>query len=143
MTMMPASELRRVLRGHGHAMSAIVQVGKSGVTEAVVKQVQQALADHELMKVKIGGECPADRFEVADRLGSEPGINVVQMVGRVLLLYKRHPHSPRYEGKRAKAGKATAKPGAKPARAPATRRGAAPSRSGKERGRRPARAAPR
>jgi RNA-binding protein len=137
--MMPASELRRALRGHGHAMSAIVQIGKSGVTDAVVKQVEQALADHELIKVKIGGECPADRFEVADRLGGEPGINVVQMVGRVLLLYKRHPHSPRYEGKRAKA----VKPDAKPTKRPATRRGAAPSRSGKERGRRPARAARR
>lgn len=110
---MPASELRRALRGHGHAMSAIVQIGKSGVTEAVVKQVEQALADHELIKVKIGAECPADRFDVADRLGGEPGINVVQMVGRVLLLYKRHPRTPRYEGKRAKA----AGPGAASARA--------------------------
>jgi hypothetical protein len=62
----------------------------------------------------------------------------VQMIGRVLLLYKRHPHSPRYEGKRAKAVTKPAKPGAA-----ATRRGVAPSRSGKERGRRPARAAPR
>jgi RNA-binding protein len=103
MTLMPASDLRRALRGHGHAMSAVVQIGKSGVTEAVVKQVQQALADHELIKVKIGAECPADRHEVADCLGREPGINVVQMVGRVLLLYKRHPQTPRYEGKRAKA----------------------------------------
>jgi RNA-binding protein len=105
---MPATELRRALRGHGHAMSAIVQIGKSGVTEAVLKQVQQALADHELIKVKIGGECPVDRYEVADRLGGESGINVVQMVGRVLLLYKRHPRTPRYEGKRAQAAKPSA-----------------------------------
>ena len=132
---MPASELRRALRGHGHAMSAIVQIGKSGVTEAVIKQVEQALADHELIKVKVGAECPADRFEVADRLGGEPGINVVQMVGRVLLLYKRHPQKPRYEGKRAqpaKVGPAAASP-----------RGGAPSRSGRGPGRRPARAARR
>jgi RNA-binding protein len=119
-------------------MSAIVQIGKAGVTEAVIKQVEQALADHELIKVKVGAECPADRFEVADRLGGEPGINIVQMVGRVLLLYKRHPHSPRYEGKRAKAATKTAKPGAA-----ASPRGGAPSRSGKERGRRRARGARR
>src|SRR6185437_6519078 len=101
MTSMPASELRRALRGHGHALSPVVQIGKAGVTEAVVEQVQQALADHELIKVKIGGECPADRHQVAERLGQEKGINVVQLVGRVLLLYKRHPQKPRYEGKRA------------------------------------------
>jgi len=133
MTLMPASELRRALRGHGHALFAIVQIGKSGVTEAVIKQVQQALTDHELIKVKIGAECPADRYEVADRLAGEPGVNIVQMVGRVLLLYKRHPHTPRYEGKRA--------PGAKAGTPAASRRGAAPSKSGRAPGRRPARAA--
>jgi RNA-binding protein len=98
---MPTGDLRRKLRAHGHAMSPIVQVGKAGVTDGLVKQVNQALADHELMKVKVLGECPLDRHEVADRLDEEPGVDVVQIVGRVLLLYKRHPQKPRYEGKRA------------------------------------------
>lgn len=107
MTLMPSGELRRALRGHGHAMSAIVQVGKLGVTPGLIKQVQQALEDHELIKVKIGSECPVDRHEVADALDREPGIDVVQIVGRVLLLYKRHPRTPRYEGKRAVAAEGT------------------------------------
>jgi RNA-binding protein len=105
MTLMPSGDLRRALRGHGHAMSAIVQIGKSGVTDGVIKQVHQALADHELIKVKIGGESPVDRTEVAARLAGEPGIEVVQVVGRVLLLYKRHPRRPRYDGKGALADK--------------------------------------
>jgi RNA-binding protein len=105
MTLMPSGDLRRALRGHGHAMSAIVQIGKSGVTDGVIKQVHQALADHELIKVKIGGECPIDRTEVAARLDREPGIEVVQLVGRVLLLYKRHPRTPRYDSKGALADK--------------------------------------
>ncbi len=105
MTLMPSGDLRRALRGHGHAMSAIVQVGKAGVTPGLIKQMQLALADHELIKVKIGSECPIDRHEVAELLDREPGVDVVQMVGRVLLLYKRHPRTPRYEGKRAAAGK--------------------------------------
>jgi RNA-binding protein len=114
MTLMPAGDLRRALRGHGHAMSPVVQIGKSGVTEGVIKQVHQALVDHELIKVKIGGECPIDRHAVADRLGGEPGINVVQAVGRVLLLYKRHPRTPRYEGKRTAAAKTPGSPRRRP-----------------------------
>jgi len=98
---MPSGKLRQALRAHGHALSPIVQVGKSGVTKPLLQQVQQALADHELVKVKVAGESPEDRFEVAERLASEPGVNVVQIVGRVILLYKRHPQKPRYEGKRA------------------------------------------
>lgn len=105
---MPSGALRRSLRAHGHGMSAIVQIGKSGVTGGVVAQVTQALADHELVKVKIGRECPDDRFAVAERLGEEPGVNVVQIVGRVLLLYKRHPRTPRYEGAAARARAETA-----------------------------------
>src|SRR5262245_8910275 len=135
MTLMPPGELRRALRRHGHAMSPIVQIGKAGVTGAVTKQVQQALADHELIKVKIGRECPEDRHAVADRLDAEPGISIVQMVGRVLLLYKRHPQKPRYEGKRAaaaqKATKEATKEAAKPARAAAAR-----ATGGRSRGRR-------
>ena len=114
---MPTGELRRALRAHGHAMSPIVQVGKAGVTEGVVKQVNQALADHELIKVKVGGECPLDRHAVAELLDAEPGVDLVQVVGRVLLLYKRHPQKPRYEGKRA-----TASAGGAPVKAPSAPR---------------------
>lgn len=102
-SLMPSGKLRRQLRGHGHALSAIVQIGKAGVTGALIKQLHQALADHELVKVKVAAESPADRFEAADRLAGEPGVNVVQIVGRTILLYKRHPRVARYEGKRAEA----------------------------------------
>jgi len=97
-SLMPSGELRRVLRGHGHRLSAIVQVGKAGVTAAVVKQVQQAVADHELVKVRVDADSPDDRFAVADALAAIPGVNVVQIVGRAILIYKRHPREPRYEG---------------------------------------------
>ena len=69
---MPSGELRRALRAHGHAMSPIVQVGKAGVTDGLIKQVNQALADHELIKVKVGGECPKDRHEVGELVRDAP-----------------------------------------------------------------------
>src|SRR5207237_3950513 len=100
-SLMPSGKLRHSLRGYGHALSVIVQVGKAGVTHALVRQVNDALAIHELIKIKVGSESPADRFQVAGRLAQEPGVEVVQILGRMILLYKRHPQEPRYEGKRA------------------------------------------
>jgi RNA-binding protein len=100
--LMPSGELRRKLRAHGHALNPLVQIGKGGVTKGVLAQVAQALFDHELVKVRIGTECPADRFEVADALAEQPGTNVVQILGRVVLVYKRHPEKPRFEGKAAR-----------------------------------------
>lgn len=94
---MPSTPLRRRLRGLGHALDPIVQIGKQGSTEAVFKQVSQALLDHELIKLKLGSECPETRFELAERLGSESGVNVVQILGRTILLYKRNPKKPKFE----------------------------------------------
>ncbi len=106
---MPSSKLRRALRGHGHRLSPIVQIGKAGVTEGVVKQVAQALADHELIKLRVDADSPVDRFAVADDLSTRPGVNVVQILGGMILLYKRDPHRPRYEGQRAQEREAAGK----------------------------------
>jgi RNA-binding protein len=97
--LMPTGALRRKLRGHGHALKPLVQIGKSGVTKGVLAQVAQALFDHELVKVRIGTECPVDRFAVADELAKQPGTQVVQILGLTVLTYKRHPKKPRFEGK--------------------------------------------
>ena len=100
-SLMPSTPLRRKLRGHGHALAAIVQIGKDGVGTGVINHIQDALFTHELIKVKVGAECPADRFAVAERLSAGKGVSVVQVLGRTILLYKRHPVTPRYEGPRA------------------------------------------
>jgi RNA-binding protein len=124
-SLMPSGKLRRALRGHGHRLSPVVQVGKAGVTDGVVKQVERALSDHELIKLRVDADCPVDRFAVADDLAERPGVNVVQIVGGAILLYKRDPHRPRYEGPRAQPGEGVAT-NATP-RASRVRRGARPS----------------
>jgi RNA-binding protein len=100
-SLMASGKLRSALRGHGHGLSAIVQVGKAGVTPGLVKQLEQALADHELVKLKVAADSPGGRFAVADELGALPGVNVVQIVGGAILLYRRHPLEARYEGENA------------------------------------------
>jgi RNA-binding protein len=96
--LMPSSPLRRQLRAAGHHLSPVVQVGKEGVTEPVLRQLDRALLDHELVKVKVGSESPGDRFASAEALlsGTE-GVSLAQILGRTLLLYRRHPKKPRYE----------------------------------------------
>jgi RNA-binding protein len=96
-SLMPSTPLRRKLRGAGHALAATVQVGHDGITAGVTAQIRQALADHELIKVKLGSECPVDRFEAAAAFAAETGVSVAQILGRTLLLYKRDPERARYE----------------------------------------------
>ncbi len=96
-SLMPSSDLRRRLRAAGHALAPVVQIGKLGATPAVGKQVARALVDHELIKVKLGSECPQSRFEVAESLATLPGATVAQILGRTVLLSRRKPKRPAFE----------------------------------------------
>jgi RNA-binding protein len=93
---MPSTRLRKALRAAGHHLSPVVQVGKEGVSDAVLAQLDAQLAAHELVKVRIGTESPEDRFEAAERLGAAAGAQIAQILGRTVLVYRRHPETPRY-----------------------------------------------
>jgi RNA-binding protein len=86
---------RRHLRGLGHHLEPIVQIGKHGLTAPVTAAVGAALERHELVKVRIGTECPEARDDVATSLGEALGAEVAQKLGRTVLLYKRHPKEPK------------------------------------------------
>lgn len=86
---------RRALRALGHHLKPVVQIGQHGVTEALVKATVQALSDHELIKVRLLESAPIDRKEAAAQLSTGTGADVVQIVGRTLLLYKPHADEPK------------------------------------------------
>ncbi|MFS8071202.1 MAG: ribosome assembly RNA-binding protein YhbY [Byssovorax sp.] len=89
---MPLSgKQRRHLRGLGHSLEPIVQIGKLGLTDAVTAAVDAALEEHELIKVRIGTECPDDRHDVAERLAPAVKSEVAQVLGRTLLLWRKRP----------------------------------------------------
>jgi len=108
---------RRHLRALGHHLEPVVQVGKGGLTEGVSAAVKDALERHELIKVRLGTECPDQRDDVAAQLSDQLGAEIAQALGRTVLLYKRHPKEPKIMlpgvGKpgAGKAGKAAGKPG--------------------------------
>jgi RNA-binding protein len=87
----------RYLRGLGHHLDPVVQIGKEGITDALVTATSDALRTHELIKVKVGSECPIDRKEAGPELAAKTGATLAQVLGRTLLLYKRHPSKPKIE----------------------------------------------
>lgn len=88
---------RRFLRAHGHSLQAIVQVGKDGITDALVGALDTALIAHELVKVKIGQSAPLDRHEAATALAERTGSAIAQVLGNTVLLYRKHPDEPKLE----------------------------------------------
>lgn len=86
---------RRHLRGLAHSLNPVVIIGQRGLTDAVVRQVDGALTDHELIKVRLGGECPVHRDEAGEQLAQRTGAELAGHIGRVLILYRPHPQKPR------------------------------------------------
>src|SRR5262245_52609083 len=76
---------RRALRARGHHVEPVVQVGKEGVTPSVVQAVGPALADHELIKLKVLEGAPLDRKEAAEALSEACGAEIAQVLGRTIL----------------------------------------------------------
>jgi RNA-binding protein len=86
---------RRVLRGLGHELKPCVTIGKDGVSAHVLEAIDGAHASSELIKVKVLDTCAQDRHDVAEELQQRSGSEVVQLLGRTVLLYRRDPDEPR------------------------------------------------
>jgi len=84
----------RYLRGLGHGLKPVVQVGKHGLGENLTHQVEECLLAHELIKIKVLETSPNNRDEVAQALAEATGGSIAQKVGRTILLYRAHPEDP-------------------------------------------------
>jgi RNA-binding protein len=79
------------LRAIGHKLKPIVMVASKGLTDAVVAEIERALTDHELIKVKVAVGGKADREAMADDICARTGAELVQATGGMLLLLRRAP----------------------------------------------------
>lgn len=85
---------KRTLRAAGHHLKPAVMIGKQGLIESVLEQVEAQLLAHELVKIKVLKSCPVDLSTVVQGVTERSGAWVAQSIGRTLLLYRPHPESP-------------------------------------------------
>lgn len=87
------SEKKR-FRQIGHQLNPVVLLGGQGLSEAVLAEIDRALEDHELIKVRVGGEDREARREAIEAIAAQTGSEAVQVIGKIVLLYRaaRKPH---------------------------------------------------
>ncbi len=79
----------RHLRGLGHHLQPIVMIGRGELNERVVASLEEALSQHELIKVKLQEGCDLDRHEAAEEMARLTKSAVAQVLGKTILLYRR------------------------------------------------------
>ncbi|MGI8561803.1 MAG: ribosome assembly RNA-binding protein YhbY [Luteimonas sp.] len=78
----------RFLRGQAHELKAMLQIGGKGLTDALAAEVGEALAQHELIKVKIAATDREARDAVIEALAERCQAALVQRIGHVAVLYR-------------------------------------------------------
>ena len=102
------SKERAALRAQANSLEPLFQIGKGGMSEALVEQTADALRKRELIKLKVLLEsAPESPREFADKLADATESDVVQVVGGSIVLYKENPDKDKEEKKKkpAKKGK--------------------------------------
>jgi RNA-binding protein len=80
---------RQYLKGLGHALNPILQIGKEGLNERQLASLSKALEDHELIKVNILENADLTKNDVSETILKALNAETVQTIGRKILLYKK------------------------------------------------------
>ena len=86
---------KRHLRALAHALKPIVNLGKQGLSLETKREIESQLLDHELIKCKVLDSCPLSKKECAEEISTMTEIEVVQIIGKTLILFSPHPEDPK------------------------------------------------
>jgi RNA-binding protein len=87
--MTTSNEDKKYLRRLGHNLKPIVTIAAKGLTETVAAEIERALADHELIKIKLAVGDRAAKKAITDEICTNSGAALVQAIGHILLLFRK------------------------------------------------------
>lgn len=79
---------KRYLRSLAHHLDPIFQVGKGGTNDHLVRHIEEALEARELIKVSVLNNSVEDPWEIGPELAEQAGAELVQVIGKTIVLYK-------------------------------------------------------
>ena len=88
---------RRRLRALGYELKPKVSVGRQGLSEPVLRSVEEAYHTSELIKARLERSCELGREEAARQLAEATGSQLIQVLGRTVLLYRADAEEPKIQ----------------------------------------------
>lgn len=83
------SKERAAFRAQANTLKPLFQAGKGGISNALIRQTDEALTAHELIKIRVLLETtPQPPREIAEQLAARTGAQVIQVLGGVITLYR-------------------------------------------------------
>ena len=89
------SKQRAYLRGLANSLDSILQIGKNGLNDNLIKQVDDALEARELIKLSVLETAPIEKRVLAEELAFSTNSFLVQVVGNKITLYRAKKKNPK------------------------------------------------
>lgn len=83
-----SNKQKQHLKGLANPLKPVVMLGNNGLTEGVLAEIEQALAHHELIKIKVATEDRETKALIVEAIVRETGAANVQVIGHTLVLYR-------------------------------------------------------
>lgn len=84
------AEIKKQYRAAAHSLKPVVMIGQSGLTPAVLAEIDIALDVHELIKIKIRAERD-ERKAIVSAICQESHAELIQSIGQVAVIYRKNP----------------------------------------------------
>ncbi len=91
------SKQRAFLRAQANGLDPILHAGKGGLSDTMVKQADDALTARELLKGRVLETAPTSTRDLAEQLAAAVHAEVVQVIGRTFVLYRRNEKEPKIQ----------------------------------------------
>jgi RNA-binding protein len=93
---------RRALRARAHHLKPVVLIGDAGLTPEVAREIDVSLKSHELIKIRVAADGREAREALAAAVSEATRSEVVQTIGKTLVVYRAKPPEERKPAKRAR-----------------------------------------
>ena len=82
---------RRALRARAHHLHPVIMIGEAGLTPAVLKEIDNALKSHELIKIRVPGKDRSAREALIVEICAALDASPVQHIGKILVIFRLRP----------------------------------------------------
>lgn len=82
---------KKKLKSEAHNLNPVVMIGQSGLTDAVLAEIELALDHHELIKIKIRAERD-ERKLISEKICTQTGAELIQSIGQIVVIYRLNPN---------------------------------------------------
>ena len=84
---------KKRFRTIGHKLNPVVSIAQKGLTENIRKEIQRALTNHELIKIKLITSKRENKKTITELICEEFGAECIHSIGHIILLYRASPEA--------------------------------------------------